>query len=93
VLLHFPTVVHLGERPRNLPFTGPGVANKMRPLTEDESKAVFEKLANYIVSRYQLLQSYSDIYRGKGKKPRASGRQTRRSSLLSLAQGSRLLCF
>jgi hypothetical protein len=29
-------------------------ANKMRPLTEDESKTVFEKLANYIVCRFYL---------------------------------------
>lgn len=29
----------------------------MRPLTEDESKAVFTKLANYIVGLIHLLQN------------------------------------
>jgi 60S ribosome subunit biogenesis protein NIP7 len=32
----------------------PTAVNKMRPLTEDESKTVFEKLANYIVCCFYL---------------------------------------
>jgi len=67
----------------------------MRPLTEDESKAVFEKLANYIVSSFWPLQSYQCIYTPgtQGKKPRTFGRQAGRSTLLSPAQESRLLCL
>ncbi len=67
----------------------------MRPLTEDESKAVFEKLANYIVSSLSPPQSYRQIYAPgtQGKKPRTSRRQAGRSTLLSPAQGSRLLCL
>jgi ribosome biogenesis protein Nip4 len=39
----------------------------MRPLTEDESKAVFEKLANYIVRRQPLIH-WMALYRsGQGK--------------------------
>jgi len=67
----------------------------MRPLTEDEGKAVFEKLANYIVSKFWPLQSYRCIHAPgiQGKKPRASSRQGGRSTLLSPAKGSRLLCL
>jgi ribosome biogenesis protein Nip4 len=40
----------------------------MRPLTEDESKLVFEKLANYIASTSQLLPSFPRTYPpSKGK--------------------------
>lgn len=47
----------------------------MRPLTEDESKAVFEKLANYIVSSFWPLQLYwcIDTPGTQGKKPSTSG--------------------
>jgi len=41
----------------------------MRPLTEDESKAVFEKLANYIVSTSAslLIRSFFTLLVSKGK--------------------------
>ena len=67
----------------------------MRPLTEDESKLVFEKLANYIAStplNSPLLPSY--LYSpSEGEKHRTSGGQAGRCTLFSVAQGSRLLCL
>lgn len=37
----------------------------MRPLTEDESKAVFTKLANYIVCFFLFVQSPTESVQGK----------------------------
>jgi hypothetical protein len=67
----------------------------MRPLTEDESKAVFEKLANYIVSGSWSLRPYGRTYASgtQGEKSRPLGGQAGRGPLLSLAEGSRLLCL
>ena len=39
----------------------------MRPLTEDESKAVFTKLANYIVSVLVIVLGTSRTHRPQGK--------------------------
>ena len=65
----------------------------MRPLTEDESKAVFEKLANYIASDSFSLPPLYLCSLSKGKKPRAFGGQAGRCALFSVAQGPRLLCI
>ena len=67
----------------------------MRPLTEDESKLVFEKLANYIAStppKRLLLPLYLRPP-FKGEKHRTFGGQAGRCALFPAAQGSRLLCL
>ena len=65
----------------------------MRPLTEDESKAVFTKLANYIVrpvNSYQLvLASASSI----GQESHTPHRSQGRAILFQVAQGQGLLCL
>lgn len=51
----------------------------MRPLTEEESKAVFTKLANYIVSFFCLIHvllTRSICLPNLGQKSCASNRQT-----------------
>lgn len=52
-----------------VPALSSHAAATMRPLTQDESKLVFEKLANYIASTSQLLPSsprtYTPLPKGK----------------------------
>lgn len=66
----------------------------MRPLTEDESKAVFTKLANYIVRAcfisYQLSIHLPFIL---GEKSHSLDRQTGRTVLLQTSKGSSVLCL
>lgn len=65
----------------------------MRPLTEEESKAVFTKLANYIVRTTAHAVS-KDLQRfSPGKKPGAPYRQTRRAPLLQTTKGPCILCL
>lgn len=63
----------------------------MRPLTEDESKAIFTKLANYIVRASSCC--FFSCLTSAGQKSRPPHRQARRAILLSTAQGPRLLCL
>lgn len=67
----------------------------MRPLTEEESKAVFTKLANYIVRPLAIFLPCQCTHLSSlsGQEPCSSHRQAGRAVLLQTSQGSRLLCF
>jgi len=65
-----------GTRKRVKTWLGPRTLGKqnftchvhsMRPLTEDESKAVFTKIANYIVSASSFLLIYLVLMYGREK--------------------------
>ena len=66
----------------------------MRPLTQDESKAVFTKLANYIVRsllHHPLLAPPTASPTGQESHP--PHRPQGRALLLQVAQGQSLLCL
>jgi hypothetical protein len=65
----------------------------MRPLTEDESKLVFTKLANYIVCiLFTGPNSQFPADRGPGQESRASHRPSGRDLLFQTAQRPGVLC-
>lgn len=69
-------------------------ASTMRPLTEDESKLVFTKLANYIVRYLSFFHWHEPNWLDRlGQEPRPSHRQARRAILLSTTQRQSVLCI